>query len=194
MHTGLFEAALAQFDTAENLDPENSFAGPRIARIHYFQGKLELAEREYARYPQWTGERAIVLTLLGRPTEALTLFDRAPVDSNSGARADLAAAKAVVLSALHRRPEAEGQIAIATRLGEGVSHFHHAAYAIAQAHALLGDNEQALRWLERVAAEGMPCYPLFRDDPALASLRDDPRFVRWLEERRKQWEEFKTTL
>jgi serine/threonine-protein kinase len=194
MHTGLFEAALAQFDTAQNLDPENNFAGPRIARIHYFQGKLELAEREYARYSQWTGERAIVLALLGRPMEGLALFDRAPSDTNGAARADLAAAKAVVLSALHRRTEAEAQIAIATRLGQGVSHFHHAAYAIAQSYALLGDNQRALLWLERVAAEGMPCYPLFRDDRALASLRDDPRFVRWLEDRRKQWEEFKTTL
>src|SRR5206468_12123009 len=114
--------------------------------------------------------------------------------TNRAARADLAAAKAVVLSALHRRTEAEAQIAIATRLGQGVSHFHHAAYAIAQSYALLGDNQRALLWLERVAAEGMPCYPLFRDDRALASLRDDPRFVRWLEDRRKQWEEFKTTL
>ena len=40
----------------------------------------------------------------------------------------------------------------------------------------------------------MPCYPLCRDDPNLKRIRANPPFVRFLEEQRKQWEEFNLAL
>lgn len=194
MHAGLFDRALAQFDTGQDLDPENAFGAPRIARIHYYQGKREQAIREFAPYPAFMPERAIALALLGRQGEALPLLDAARADTSRVARADRMSAKAVVLASMHRDAEARTLIAEAQRTGDGLSHFHHAAYAIAQAYALMGDHPHSLEWLDRVANEGMPCYPLFRDDPALASLRGDARFTRWLEGRRNQWAEFKKTL
>jgi tetratricopeptide (TPR) repeat protein len=194
MHTGLLDRALAQFDTAQSLDPENGFARPRIARTHYMQGKLDQAAREFAPFPQWAGERAIALALLGRRDEAMKALSAPLIDTTHGARADHAAATGVVLVTLGRRDEALARLAEAESLGSGVSHFHHAAYMIAQAYALMGDADHALTWLDRVATEGMPCYPLFRDDVALARVRSDPRFARWLDGQRKQWEEFQRTL
>jgi hypothetical protein len=34
----------------------------------------------------------------------------------------------------------------------------------------------------------MPCYPLFNTEPALNNLRDDPRFVEFMEKIKKQYE------
>jgi hypothetical protein len=48
--------------------------------------------------------------------------------------------------------------------------------------------DQAVRWLQRTAEEGMPCYPMFRDDPQLKNLRGDPGYDRLLEEMRRDWE------
>jgi hypothetical protein len=47
---------------------------------------------------------------------------------------------------------------------------------------------QAVRWLRTTAEEGMPCYPMFRDDPQLKNLRGDAGHDRLLEEMRCDWE------
>ncbi len=47
---------------------------------------------------------------------------------------------------------------------------------------------RAVRWLRTTAEEGMPCYPMFRDDPLLKNLRGDPGYDRLLEEMRRDWE------
>jgi len=38
-------------------------------------------------------------------------------------------------------------------------------------YALLGDTDKAMAWLERAADTGVPCWPFFRIDPHLESLR-----------------------
>jgi tetratricopeptide (TPR) repeat protein len=40
MHVGLLDRALAEYDTALALDPTTTFAPPRIARIHWYQGSM----------------------------------------------------------------------------------------------------------------------------------------------------------
>jgi hypothetical protein len=77
---------------------------------------------------------------------------------------------------------------------QGTPHFHHAAYSIAESYALLGEADKALEFLGRTAASGMPCYPLFRDDPHLRSLARDPRFQQFMETMRLRWEELTKKL
>ena len=55
--------------------------------------------------------------------------------------------------------KAEDKINLAIRRGKGFGHFHHTAYHIACAYALMNKREQAIKWLEATAAEGFPCYP-----------------------------------
>jgi tetratricopeptide (TPR) repeat protein len=57
-------------------------------------------------------------------------------------------------------------------------HTHHAYYNIACVHAVLGDTDKAMAWLERSVDTGFPCWPFFRVDPHLESLRDEPAFTR----------------
>ena len=61
---------------------------------------------------------------------------------------------------------------------------HHVAYSIGAAHAQLGDPRTAVRWLERAAATGFPCYPWYGRDPLLAPLQSDSGFRRLLNELR----------
>jgi TolB-like protein/tetratricopeptide (TPR) repeat protein len=57
-------------------------------------------------------------------------------------------------------------------------HTHHTYYHVASVYALLGDSSKAMAWLERSAETGFPCWPLFRSDPHLESLRGEPAFER----------------
>jgi hypothetical protein len=60
------------------------------------------------------------------------------------------------------------------------SHFHHAQFSIACAYARLGRKADAVEWLRRTAENGMPNYPLFRNDPNLRGLQGDPGYERFM--------------
>jgi DNA-binding SARP family transcriptional activator/Tfp pilus assembly protein PilF len=57
-------------------------------------------------------------------------------------------------------------------------HTHHTYYAIACIHAVLGETDTAMAWLERSVDTGFACWPFFRMDPYLESLREEPAFTR----------------
>jgi hypothetical protein len=54
--------------------------------------------------------------------------------------------------------------------------------------------EQAVKWLEVAADDGFPCYPLFENDSNLDNLRQDSRFIAFLQKQKQQWEYYKTIL
>jgi tetratricopeptide (TPR) repeat protein len=195
-HIGLFQKALAQLEAAQLADPGNASVPPRIARVHAYQGQLQVALDEFERVPGWEPEKAWLLGSLGRFDEAQALLARVAAAPQTWARtrSDLEASEAFVLAGLKRRGEAEQAIARSVTAGDGSSHFHHAAHRIASAYALLGDQDRAVQWLERVAEEGMPCVPLFAADPNLKSLHGHARFEALLRKLNEQYQRYVETL
>lgn len=190
MHVGLLDSALAEFNTALDLDPTTVFVPPRIARVHWYQGRYDdaLHELEAIDKPlvSFAAERALILNYLGRSSEALSFLDgltAAPEQSY-----DFAAARAVIHASRGERALALDAISRALEGGEKASHFHHAEYSIAEAYALLGDRDRALEFLRKTAEDGMPCYPLFERDPHLRSLHDDPRYKQFMADLKRRWE------
>jgi tetratricopeptide (TPR) repeat protein len=57
-------------------------------------------------------------------------------------------------------------------------HSHHTYYQIACVHALLGNTDKAMAWLERSVETGFACWSFFRLDPHLESLREKAEFKR----------------
>jgi DNA-binding winged helix-turn-helix (wHTH) protein/TolB-like protein/Flp pilus assembly protein TadD len=66
-----------------------------------------------------------------------------------------------------------------------------ALYKVAQAYAVLGDADSALRVLERSVTNGFFAYPYQVNDPLLASLKGRPEFARILEGSRARHEAFR---
>ncbi|MCI0355263.1 MAG: protein kinase [Acidobacteria bacterium] len=193
LHIGLLEKSLEHLRQAVALDPRSTDAAYRIPRVHLYQHKYADALAGFERVaigPNW--QKALALWYLGRKEEALTYATS--LSDKSRNSEDVLSTRALLLAGTGQRQEAEQQIRRAIQKGEGKSHFHHAQYNIALAYAVLGKRAQALRWLRRSAEEGFPCYPLFKDDPHLASLRDEPEFRTFMEDLRKQWEQYRATL
>jgi len=101
---------------------------------------------------------------------------------------------AMLFAALGKKEIAEQKIQNAIMNGKNLGHFHHPAYNIGVAYALMNKHPEAIRWLKLTAEEGLPCYTLFANDPYLNNLRSDAEFKSFLETLKKQWEYFKATL
>ena len=199
-HVGLLDEALGELETAIATNPSNALARFRVGEMLLFQGKNEQALTALRNVPAEANpalvgyQIALALFNLGRTEEASATIERFLRDYPEDNRGLFTSLQAILAASAGQEQAAEGKIKSAVEKGKGFGHFHHTAYHIACAYALMDKREQALRWLESAAGDGFPCYPLFETDANLNNLRQDARFVAFMEKQRRQWEHFRTTL
>jgi len=199
-HYGFLTEALAELETSLSLDPRDGcgdrtscigFSTPRVARVLWYGQQFEEALDLLEQLPflgPFVWEKAVVLNALGRTEEAIALLE-----SSAGEAAGLAdreAALGLLYATLERESEALAHLATAAANPEvgGLSHFHHAQFSLACAYARLGRKGEAVEWLRQTASNGMPNYPLFRNDPNLQVLQGDPEYEAFMSELKQQFE------
>ena len=199
-HVGLLDEALHELERAVAINPSNTIVRFRIGEMLLFQSKHEQALTALRNVPQEVNpalvSHQIVLALfnLGRREEASTTLEQFLRDYPEDNRGLLTSLQAMLAASANQEKQAEEKIALAVKRGKGFGHFHHTAYHIACAYALMNKPEQSIKWLEEAAANGFPCYPLFARDANLDNLRQDPRFIKFLAEQKQQWEHHRTLL
>ncbi len=82
----------------------------------------------------------------------------------------------------------EEAIARAVKIGEGFGHFHHTAFNVACAYAIMKRPEESVKWLEAAANDGFPHYPRFLADRNLENIRQDPRYQALMARMQKDYE------
>ena len=65
---------------------------------------------------------------------------------------------------------------------------HHVAYSLGAAWAQLGDTQASVKWLQKAADTGFPCFPWLTQDPLLDPIRNDPEFIALLTRLRQRFE------
>ena len=195
-HIGYFEDALRESQAAALTNPNNHLAVYRTAQTLVFQGKHEAALAVLRTIPRDVNpsligyQTAWVLFNLGRREEASALIAQLLLDHPEDDGALFISMQAVIAAAAGDRSSAEAKIEASIKTGKGFGHFHHAAYHIAIAYALLRSPEQAIEWLDFASADGFPCYPLFENDPNLLNIRNHARFVEFMTKLKHQWLDF----
>jgi TolB-like protein/Tfp pilus assembly protein PilF len=194
-HVGLLDEALAQAREGVRINPTNNLLQLRIGQTLNSQMKFEEALATLNGipikiHPSVIGHQtAWALFNLGRKDEALEKIEQLQKD-NADSGGTFAAMKAVIAASNGNNDNAEELIAQAIENGKGYGHFHHSAYTIACAYAIMNKHEQAIFWLERAAETGFPCYPSFEKDSNLKNLRGDARFQAFLSKVKERWEAF----
>jgi TolB-like protein/DNA-binding winged helix-turn-helix (wHTH) protein/Flp pilus assembly protein TadD len=200
LHIGLLEQAKEHLDQAVSLDPTS--LGARMNRAYglVWMGRAEdglLAMRDSKkRSPTlWTYQKADALEQLGRIDEAEKLLPDEIQQEEPDTAGLLESMQAVLAARTGKRAAAENNIRAAVkRGGEEFQYFHHVAYSIGSAYALMNRRKQALQWLRRAAENGFSCYPFFEKDPNLENLRGDPDFQQWMARLKKDWEYYRATI
>lgn len=185
-HIGAFDEALRELESAVATNPSNSLAQYRIAETILFQGKFEQALTDLRRVPKEVNQALVghqivwALFNLGRVDEASATLEQFLRDHPDDNRGLLTSVQAVLAASAGQNARAEELIQSAVLKGKGFGHFHHSAYHIACAYALMNKPEPAVRWLTVAAEKGFPCYPLFERDANLNNIRGDARFVEFM--------------
>ena len=87
---------------------------------------------------------------------------------------------ATCLAAQGKRDEALAQLT--DKVKEIAAADHDIAYWLGSAYALLGEEQEALQWLEAAIRLGNENYLWFQSDPNWTSIRSNPRYQRLLEQ------------
>ena len=199
-HIGLFDKSQSELEKALAINPSNALARFRLGVINLYRGQYEEAYRIFNGTPLktnpslWAFQTATTLFRLGRIEEANDLIDKFLKDYPKDEGGVGTSVKAMMLAKAGKEKEAEDAIERAIEIGKGFGHFHHTAYNIASAYALMNQTEPAVKWLQIAVDDGFPCYPLFAEDTNLDSLRKDERFISLMAKLKEQWEHYQATL
>ena len=199
-HIGAFDEALQESKLALTTDPNNNLAQYRIGQTLNFQRKYDEALSVLRDIPQNANPALVghqiawALFNLGKKEEASAMLEQLLKDHPEDSGGVFTSIQAVLAAAAGEERIAETKIKSAVEKGKGFGHFHHTAYHIGCAYALMNKPEEAMSWLEAAAEDGFPCYPLFETDRNLDKLRQNARFLSFLAKQKQRWEYYRTIL
>lgn len=200
MHLGLIDSAIAEFRRALALDPDLPMAQQRIGIARVYQGRYLDGLRTYQQVPSksnptfWNYQLVGALLYLDRDSEARASIEHYLTGTPGDPGGSVTAARAVLEAKEGDSTRAEADIRSAVRIGAGYQHFHHTAYSIAMAYALMHRPGPAVQYLREAASTGLPCYPCFAHDPFLARLRGDSGFQGFMKDLKGQWLHYDSLL
>lgn len=174
---GRLPEALASASQATQLDPLSAQAWEIRARYELASGDIAAARRsleqaldlapDHGRAPLGLGMAAL---LDGEPTAAREWYARS--NNETFQLAGLA------MAAHDLGDDAESRRVLQELLA---CHAHNSAYQIAGVFAWRGEHDTAFDWLQRAVSQRDAGLQYLKYDPALRSLRPDPRYPRLLE-------------
>ena len=196
LHIGLLDEALREAQIASTFEPLHSRAQFLIGEVVLYRGDYkEAVERLQRVIAADAGGNYVDLALAylnqGLTNEARATLQEGLMKQPSDPGGQYASLEAMLFARAGEFAKAEEAIRIADQRGVGHGQFHHTAYNIACAYALMNKPKPAVEWLQRAVKTGFPCYPLFRDDPTLEIIRSDPEFQKFLDEQKALWTGYK---
>jgi len=175
---GRSDEGISEIKLAESLDPLSLAVHVNAGWVYYLAKRDDQALQEWRKIldidPHFTVTHASIWIAYVKQAEMGTVLSM-PSSGDAGA---------LQLAAITGRQAVSGNRAEAERLLsrlDSISKRHYVCpYEMATAHAILGNKDKALDWLNRGLKERSACMPDLKVDPRLDSLRSDARFQDFL--------------
>lgn len=179
-HTGQLQQAIEAWKAGRRINPQN-LGHYNSAQAYIWGGQYEKAAEVLESFYQATPTNRTCLwfrpqppLLTGQLEKASTLVAKA-LEVYPG-EPMIVSLQGLVQAHLGQTDLARQAATKACSSSLSFGHMHHTHYQIACIHAVLGDKQSAMHWLERAVETGFPCWPFFLRDPSLDNLRGLPEF------------------
>jgi tetratricopeptide (TPR) repeat protein len=176
---GRHNEALAEIKRAVELDPLSLIINTNVAWVHYFAHDYDRAIEIFKKTLEMDPNYALAHERLGQAylekglfAEAIAELEKA-VDFSPG-NTEILAALGHALAVSGKRAEAEKILA---RLNELSGKSYVSAYDKATIYLGLGDDDQALKYLDKAYEERAGYISIIKADPRLERLHANPRFI-----------------
>jgi len=178
---GEYERALRAFGKLARLDPAaRVVASYNRARVFMYQHRfddalleLEQGAQVEPNHPLIRTFQAVVLGRRGDTDEAVRVLREVLKEHPT-----MDGIRPLLAQQLIKQGDAQAaREQLTERVRDAADADHDIAYWLATAHAMLGDRDDALNWLERAVELGNENRTWFESDPNWEPLRDDQRFV-----------------
>ncbi|HUP62799.1 MAG TPA: protein kinase [Thermoanaerobaculia bacterium] len=176
-HVGIVAEAEDELRQAVAINPMDRVSDSHFASCRLILGEwsvcLDLANERIERAPTaWLCyTKALALLRLDRDAEAVECTDLAALRFPESAF--YFPLRALLAAKAGDRTRAFEHVARTIEHEKMYGHYHHAQYDVGCVHALLGDADEALRWLRDAAQNGFPNATMIENDVLLASIRGD---------------------
>jgi tetratricopeptide (TPR) repeat protein len=175
--TGRFEQAIAEGQKAIELDPLSLIAHVELSAIYGYARQYDQAINQLRKVidmdPNWYLGHMVLgqaYSYKGRYAEAIAECEKArSLNDDPAVLGYLARAYALA----GRKDEA---MKLLVEMHELSRYRYVSAYSFVFGYSALGDKDQAFQWLERSLQDASWEITVLKVDPALDSLRSDPRF------------------
>jgi len=192
MHIGLQPQAKDCLTTALAVCPDNTFTLTMLGTNALYAGQYDEAWDWHSR--ALSIDRASLWANLLSPAAPLYAgqLEKAADAIRSAAQVLpkdplLSSYEALLCAKRGERRKAEQLIQKATHGGGSLLHTHHMMHTVAAAYGVLGKPQPALAWLRKASTNGLPVYPVYRDDPHFECMRSQPQFLRFMANLKKEW-------
>jgi serine/threonine protein kinase/Tfp pilus assembly protein PilF len=192
MHIGLQSQAKECLTTALAVCPDNAFTLTFLGTNALYAGQYDEAWDWHSR--ALSLDRASLWANLLSPAAPLYAgqLEKAAEAIRSASQVLpkdplLASYEALLWAKRGERRKAEQLIRRATHGGASLLHTHHMMHTVAAAYGVLGKPQPALTWLRKASTNGLPVYPVYRDDPHFDGMRSQPQFLRFMANLKKEW-------
>jgi serine/threonine-protein kinase len=178
---GEYDRALRAFGKLARLDPAaRVVASYNRARVFMYQHRhedalleLEQGARIEPHHPLIRTFQAVVLGRSGEVDEAVRVLREVLEEHPT-----MDGIRPLLAQQLIRQGDTQAaREQLSERVREAADADHDIAYWLGTAHAMLGERDEALHWLDRAIDLGNENRTWFESDPNWEALREDPRFV-----------------
>ncbi len=182
---GLYNESLRAFEKLSRLDPAaRAVSSYNRARIYLYKreydkaiAEIEKGEKAEPDHPMLKIFRSGVYYYSGNPEPAIELIKEV-LDQNP--RMDGIKPLYAIYLAGSGHPE-EALVQLSSEVLALSKTDHDSAYWVASTYAILGDKDNAFKWLNKAIKLGNENRPHFEKDHSLDLIRDDPRFTEAME-------------
>ncbi|MEJ2503429.1 MAG: hypothetical protein P8177_08990, partial [Gemmatimonadota bacterium] len=183
-YLGRHETAVEQLERASDLDPLSPMIGAELAMAYYnarrYEDAVDHARATLEFQPGFT--RAELVRVLAHRAQGTLETAYAPGWPHPATLDAEPLVKANVLAALGREAAARATVASAVEEEGGPGALSpYACMFIATVHLALGEEEEALDWLEQAVDRGLSAGPISLHSPIWDPVRRHPRFLNVVE-------------